>query len=269
MKINYTEDGLEDLEGYTYLYRRNVFRRKGLYYKFISKCVECGGSFLMRLSYPTKFCGSSCANGSKITRAKISKSLTGHKKSEQECAAISNRMSKGGVTLSNTPLFNTYAHQISPIEETKNNNGVLEVKCALCHNWFTPKMTHVIQRVQYIKGNINRENRFYCSDNCKHACPIFNKHTHPTGYNPRAYRNRQQFTEGELRVWSQEVFKRHDFLCEYCGRKATQAHHIQPKKLQPFFALDPDNGVACCETCHYKYGHIDECSSVNISKVLC
>jgi len=43
--------------------------------------------------------------------------------------------------------------------------------------------------------------------------------------------------------------------CERCG--------------DPFFALDPDYGIACCEKCHYKYGHTDECNSAVISNKLC
>ena len=67
----------------------------------------------------------------------------------------------------------------------------------------------------------------------------------------------------EYETWKEEIFKRQNGLCEYCGKKAQHAHHIKPKKLEPFFALDPDYGVACCKKCHYKYGHKSgtECST--------
>lgn len=50
-----------------------------------------------------------------------------------------------------------------------------------------------------------------------------------------------------LATWSQEVLKRVDYICEICGGSAEHAHHIEPKKLQPFLALDPDNGLAVCK----------------------
>lgn len=70
-------------------------------------------------------------------------------------------------------------------------------------------------------------------------------------------------------MWSKEVLARADNICEYCGEIATDAHHIQPKKLEPFYALDPDNGIACCEECHYKYGHSGSCSTGALANTMC
>jgi len=61
-------------------------------------------------------------------------------------------------------------------------------------------------------------------------------------------------------------------ICEYgCGKEATDVHHIRPQKLEPFFSLDPDYGLACCEECHYKYGHKtgSECSTGNLAQIAC
>ena len=100
------------------------------------------------------------------------------------------------------------------------------------------------------------------------AC-VFNKRKYPNGSNPRKYTNNKLFTENELRIWSNAVLIRADYKCEYCEGLATSAHHVRPKKLEPFEALDPDNGIACCNTCHYKYGHKDECSTINIANKIC
>lgn len=268
MKIIY-EGGFENLDEYKYLYKRDVFRRKNLYYKFIKSCSVCGKSFFMRLTYPTNFCSTRCSNKSDIVRSKISKSLIGNKKSPQECKNIAKRMSKGGVTKKNIPLYDTYAHQLLLVEEVKDDAGILKVRCSVCGEWFMPKRTHVESRAQYIKGNIDRESKFYCSGQCKSSCSIFNKHKYPVGKNIRKNRNNNYFLDNELRTWSKEVLKLADNKCEYCGKKATVAHHIEPKKLEPGLALDPINGIACCSECHYKYGHKDECSTGNLSKVSC
>ena len=179
MKILYDNAGLEILDGFTYVYKLDSYRRKNLYYKFIPACSYCGKSYFTRASYIGKFCGCKCAHKSNDVKSKISKSLTGHKRSLKECALISKRMSKGNVTELNTPLYDTYAKQLTPIEEVRRNDidlEFLEVKCTLCGKWFIPKRTVCEQRCQYIKGNIDRENRFYCSDLCKINCTIFNKH---------------------------------------------------------------------------------------------
>lgn len=97
---------------------------------------------------------------------------------------------------------------------------------------------------------------FYCSDGCKNACSIFGKHS-----SIKVSTNSKCCNTTDSVVWASEVLKRANYECEYCGEKATDAHHIKPKKLEPFFALDPDYGIACCEKCHYKYGHGDrDCS---------
>jgi|GEM_PF-2442712 hypothetical protein len=269
MKIKYGNDGLENLDSFSYIYKRDVFRRKRLYYKFINSCSVCGESFFMRATYPTKICSANCAHQSETIKKKISKSMSGVKKSKQECKAISKRMSKGGVIKKNIPLFDTYAHQIFPIEEVKNDNGILLVKCSLCGEWFVAKRTSVEARAQYIKGNIDRESKLYCSDGCRSSCSIFNKHKYPVGFNVRKSRNIIEYTSYELQIWSKEVLKRAKYVCEYCGKQATVAHHIQPKKLESFYALDPDNGIACCSICHYKFGHRDNCTTINIANFVC
>ena len=271
MKIKIDNNCFEDLSEYTYLYKRDVFRRKNLYYKYKLSCAECGKPFFMRITYPTNFCSKICANKSKEVRSKISKSLTGIKRTKKECIAISKRMSKGDVVRLNIPLYNTYAKQLEPVEETKDIEDVLYVRCSLCGKWFMPKRTIVDMRAQYIKGNIDRENRFYCSDTCKNNCPIFNKRKYPAGSNPRKHRNKNKlFTDYELAVWSREVLKRANYICEFCGSNATIAHHELPKKTNPFFALDPINGVACCSECHNKYGHRDKnCLYISLANKKC
>lgn len=269
MLIDYDNNGFEKLEDFSYVFKRDVFRRKNLYYKYIPKCIECGQPFFMRVSYPTKFCSKLCSSNSKYTRNKISASLTGHVRSKEECQKISDRVSKGDVVSKNLPLYNTYYKYLILIEDVKDNKGFLSVKCSVCGEWFIPKRTKVDQRVQYIKGNIDRENKFYCSEECKHSCIIFNKHKYPKGFNPRQSRNTIKIPESQLRTWSKEVMIIADYTCEICNNPAKHSHHIQPKKLEPGLALDPYNGIALCEKCHYKYGHNDECSSIKLANVRC
>lgn len=41
------------------------------------------------------------------------------------------------------------------------------------------------------------------------------------------------------------------------------------KKLNNFFALDPDNGVACCRKCHIEKAHKDYCNFVSLANKKC
>lgn len=177
---------------------------------------------------------------------------------------------KGGVTEKNLPLYDTYSFQISYCEETRrdpNDLDILQVKCTKCNKWFTPTMGVVRRRLNSLNIFNTGEHRFYCSDECKHACPIFRKRKYSS--EEKRFKTNPNFTSAELNVWSKEVLARADNICEYCGASAEHAHHIQPKKLEPFFALDPDNGIACCEECHYKYGHTGACSTGVLANTIC
>ena len=271
MKILYDRDGLEILDDFVYSYKLDSYRRKNLYYKFIPSCSHCGKSYFTRTSYIGKFCGYKCAHKSENVKSKISKSLTGHKRSNKECESISKRMSKGNVTELNIPLYDTYAKQLVPIEEVRRSevsSEFLEVRCTLCGKWFMPKRTVCEQRCQYLKGNVDRENRFYCSDMCKINCTIFNKRKYPLGLNPRKHRN--NLKSSDLTLWRAQVLKRENYICEYCGKEANIAHHILPKKTHQFYALDPDNGLACCLECHNKFAHKDKkCTYQHLASILC
>lgn len=272
MKICWDE--IEDF----YLTRNGILRKRGHSYIERDSCKECGHPYLMDRFQKTEYCSPSCAQKHRkitnLTRQKLSETSRGRKKTKEQCEAFGKRMSKGGVVKKNLPLYDTHVHQLEPFEEVRSIiiDGIklLEVKCALCNEWFVPERTACERRGQFLKDNIDRESLFYCSDQCKSLCPVFHKKKYPAGYNPRKHRNYKQFTEAELRIWRDEVLKRANYKCEYCGKEATTAHHIQPKKLKPFFALDPENGLACCEWCHYKYGHRDrECTTGYLANIDC
>jgi len=161
----------------------------------------------------------------------------------------------------------------SKIEELRYNpdkpgEKEIQVHCKnhLCKNskeksgWFTPNtIGHRIDAVE----KYNDGNYFYCCDECKQECPLFNLRSDPNFIKIKLY------TSEEYQTWRTTVLKREDYKCEYCEEKATDVHHSRPQKLEPGFVLDPDFGVACCEKCHYKYGHKEECSTGNLANKIC
>lgn len=174
---------------------------------------------------------------------------------------------KGGVVERNIPIYSTYHKKLSFCEETRRcptESRLLQVRCKHCGEWFTPTRYQVENRLYALNRSPSEsvvENNFYCSEECKAVCPVYKKC-------PNASPDVEtMYTPHELRVWSNEVRKRANYKCEICGRPATSAHHILPKASSPFYALDPDNGIALCDKCHYDKVHSNECSPALITSL--
>jgi len=131
--------------------------------------------------------------------------------------------------------------------------------------WFELTRGQITERIRSLEHpDGSGESNFYCSEECKVECPLYNLHPMSMINN-----SRKMYTDQEYNIWRRTLLIRENNKCEYCGKKATIVHHIRPQKLEPFFSLDPDNGVACCFQCHYKYGHVDECSTTELAKIIC
>ena len=106
---------------------------------------------------------------------------------------------------------------------------------------------------------------FYCSQKCKDSCSLFNSH----GNDPFEIKD-LSYTQEEYETWKNKVKELDNSKCQICETKENiHVHHIIPQKLEPFFALDPVNGICLCSKCHYKYGHKDECNTGNLAKKQC
>ena len=137
--------------------------------------------------------------------------------------------------------------------------------------WFTPTYNQLYNRISYIESG-NDSCNFYCCEECKQVCPLYRRSARSlikqdqirAGQIPESY-----YTTEEYQTCREEVFKRDNNECLYCGGKAEHMHHIKPQKLEPFFSLDPDYCISVCSKCHYKYGHKDECSTGNLAQKVC
>jgi hypothetical protein len=162
-----------------------------------------------------------------------------------------------------------------------NSDKDIQVRCKnhKCINskekngWFIPTYIQLYERIRQLESkNGNDGCYFYCCQECKDLCPLY-------GQTPEILINIDKekagiiklryYTSIEYNICRDEVLKRNNNKCEYCGNKATDFHHIKPQKLEPFFSLDPDFGLACCEKCHYKYGHKDDCSTGQLAQKEC
>ena len=129
--------------------------------------------------------------------------------------------------------------------------------------WFTPTGRQIESRISKIENDGIDCCYFYCSDECKNKCPLFNLKSDPFKdveiiYTPNEYKTFRKF-----------VLSRDGYKCQYCGEPAEHVHHERPQKLEPFFSLDPDYAISTCKKCHFEKGHKDECSTGNLSKIFC
>lgn len=157
---------------------------------------------------------------------------------------------KFGAYINNIPLYDTHAHQIEPMEETRRdpeNSNFLQTKCVVCRKWFNPTLTQIQARrngINFSKG----EGRLYCSKECKQNCSIYKQIKYPKGYSQAISREMQP----ELRKL---VLDRDNYECQKCGSNENlHCHHIYGIMTNPIESADLDNCITLCKPCH-KYIH--------------
>jgi hypothetical protein len=168
---------------------------------------------------------------------------------------------KGGVTKDNIPLYDTFAHQLVPVEEVRrdpNNTEILQVKCTYCGEWINPTRDQVRGRILSINGKNSGESRFYHpGTKCRSQCSIFNTHTRPKGYKPATSREVQP----ELR---QLVFKRDNYTCQKCDKSINEVslhcHHYEGILINPLESADVDACITLCKECHKFVHTLPDCS---------
>ncbi len=165
---------------------------------------------------------------------------------------------KGGVKDLDIPLYDTFANKLSlynNVEPIKNNDLiVLGVGCVYCDKVYAPSLSEVIRRLSAIKGRAKGDQNFYCSTNCKKACPTFGQRLYPKGFKPATSREVQP----QLRKL---VLKRDNYTCQICEDTEQQihCHHIDPVALNPIESVDVDNCITLCKNCHKKVHKLPGC----------
>jgi 5-methylcytosine-specific restriction endonuclease McrA len=152
-------------------------------------------------------------------------------------------------------LYGTYAKQLT-IDESPmiDENGFMLVKCTYCGRYFYPSNLEAQNRILAIEGKSEGEQRLYCSDNCKLACPVFKQQVWPKDQKPATSREVQP----ELR---QMRLACDEYSCQMCGKTIDDAqlhcHHIEGTVNNPIESADLDNTITLCKKCH-KWAHTQE-----------
>ncbi len=160
-----------------------------------------------------------------------------------------------------SPKYKTYKDRLV-IDDgpQKGIHGALSVKCKFCKKHFTPTYKQVDSRVKALNGS-GGESNFYCSQECKDKCPVYNTRSKELGIK---YKRDQNF----IKQANEMALERAEYECEICGEaKNLIVHHIKPFKTHPLSAYDLENLIVLCKKHHKQYGHSDKkCTTGYLAK---
>lgn len=172
---------------------------------------------------------------------------------------------KGGVRKLKLPLYVTYAPQLNNFHAIyKIEQDCLEllgIKCMYCNQIFVPTIKSVEARLSALEGRRGGEANFYCSKNCKQACPTYGQVKYPKGFKPATSREVQP----ELRKL---VLARDNYKCQICDAGLDEAelhcHHIEAVSQNPIESADIDNCVTLCKKHHKQVHTLPDCGYIEL-----
>ena len=260
--------------------------------KIEKKCENknCGKIFETSARRPNRFCSTKCSNSFKIRRkewikvkceecGKIFEVPPAVSKTRKFCSRVCmykntemlEIMKKGSLKgnisqkrekASADPLFDDFKERLNWIEEIqeKVNSKILQIKCKYCGKWIIPTKRQLHARLTAIRTNIGH-GYIYCSDGCKHACPVFQQHKWFKNFSPGGTSREVQ---PELR---QLVLERDNYTCQKCGSlEELHCHHIEGIYQNPIESADLDNCITLCKECHIEVHSQKGCTYHDMGK---
>lgn len=124
--------------------------------------------------------------------------------------------------------------------------GDLLVLCTYCGKLYVPTRRAVCCRKSSINGKASGEQRLYCSEACKEACPSYRQKDD--------WKSNKPATSREVSAqFRQLVLARDEWTCQKCGAgtdSQLHVHHIEGATQQPGLSNDLENGITLCKKCH-------------------
>ena len=164
-------------------------------------------------------------------------------------------------------LYYTYCNQLTIEEDPiSDEDGYLKVRCTHCKEYFYPSNQEVKSRIGALNGRIKGERRLYCSEICKHSCPLYGFHPHqcfqPGTKEWEEYQKKKPSRDASIqRQWREMILERDGYKCVKCGvTENLTAHHVEGIHWNPLESLDLDIGVTLCEDCNRKVHSLEGCS---------
>ncbi|MCK9371509.1 NUMOD3 domain-containing DNA-binding protein [Candidatus Dojkabacteria bacterium] len=255
---------------------KNIITRKVYYYHYA--CIECGYPHLGNKN--AKFCDNKCAktgennyNFGRIGELAPCYGRTGklHPMFGKTGELHPLYQGENSITKQNIPLYDTYAPQLEPIEKCvrdPEDPNILNVFCSHseCKKQYRPTRSEVRGRIYKINED---KSRFYCSDDCKQACPLFGQSAQQLmEYDAINAGNITKPNQEHIRI-NQRTNKKRRYesnggICDWCEIKVTLGtsilHHEKPVSYNFLVADDPDNHWLFCKKCDKKAHQLLSCN---------
>jgi hypothetical protein len=115
------------------------------------------------------------------------------------------------------------------------------------------------------KGENNHNYGKHLSEETKRKLSDAHKGKHVGEKNPnykggislKEFKDAHGLEPEEWKKLAQEIRKRDNFTCQFCGKKgATDVHHIIPRRIK--IDNSPENLITLCKSCHRKVEHLTD-----------
>ena len=70
--------------------------------------------------------------------------------------------------------------------------------------------------------------------------------------NPNYTTGRTVGYNNDYKIWREAVLKRDNYVCQHCGKKTKNVHHIIPISKDKNLMHNINNGITLCQSCHVK-----------------
>jgi len=139
----------------------------------------------------------------------------------------------------------------------ENNEIIVRCKNDNCKKLFSPTYTQLYERIRNIEREDGGGDYFYCSDDCKYNCQVFNQKIYPKNFKIDYSREVQP----DLRKLRLEIDNNR---CVKCGRHISEVelhcHHVEGIRWEPLESADIDKAMTLCEPCHNEVHSKDGCT---------
>lgn len=138
-----------------------------------------------------------------------------------------------------------------------DSNEFIQAHCKLCNKLFYPTLVQVECRIGVFTGTQLGESHFYCSDECKNSCVVYNFKPH-TQTDPRSVLYKDKSEQECARTCQTNHLKQLQIdqygynFCEKCGCKECEInlHHTLPISLYGKEAISSAGHILLCKKCH-------------------
>lgn len=136
--------------------------------------------------------------------------------------------------------------------------GLVTVECKMCGKRFNPTTRQVSTRLKAFRGVTPGEANFYCSEDCKSACPIYKhqpKHVDPRISFSKRRKNKARSCKHQGLKQLQCDEKGYNY-CERCGDIIdVELHHTLPVAEFAEEAISSASHILLCAGCHTDLHH--------------